>query len=169
MHNLVRRDGSGFAPISAFDFHREDFFRPFEQVFDEILNQFTGRDLKSLRSTAGYPKLDAISLDDEFIVEVAIPGVNPADVQVEIQHTKIGNDDRELLHISGHMEGYSEDANYHVRELSRRSFRRSMCLPRNLLGDPDAVFRNGLLTLKWKTSAPAPPKPESKVVQIKVA
>ena len=178
MSNLVRRETPAPVFPSLFsDFTRDDFFRPFEQMFDEIVNQVTGRDFKPLKATAGYPRLDVLTHDNKFVVEVAIPGVNPSDVHVEIEPAAYVSGtsnlrsttpaENDILHITGHMETVRQDANYHVRELSRKAFRRSMYLPKGLKGDPEAIFRNGLLTLTWEIDAPTPVKPENKVIEIK--
>lgn len=173
MTTLVRRVSPAISPFSVFN--RDDFFRPFEQMFDEIVNQVQGRDFKPLKAGAGYPKLDVITHDGKFIIEVAIPGVNPEDVQVEIEPAKNTSEVKatttadyyDILHISGHMETVRQDATYHVRELSRRSFHRSMCLPSGLKGDPEATFKNGLLTLTWQVQESLPPKPENRIITVK--
>ena len=146
--------------------NREDYFRPFEQAFDRILNEFQSHDLKNLKSNAGYPKMDVMTHGNEFLVEVAIPGVQPDQIKVEIEPRK-NHDEHDVLSISGTMENTRTHAEYHIRELSRKTFKRSMLLPQYLRGDPQATYKNGLLTLIWQTSIPKPLKQETKMIEVK--
>ncbi len=142
-------------------FRRDDLFRPFEQMFDQIVNQFQDNEFKNLKS--GFPRLDILHDESSFVIEVAMPGVSPEDVRVEIEPVNTGHS---TLHISGKMERTRQDADYYVRELSRRAFRRSVLLPREIKGDPEAVFRNGLLTLSWKHEG-SPGVTPIKVISVK--
>jgi HSP20 family molecular chaperone IbpA len=179
MGNIVRSEGrksfdnfsSAFRNASSGQpWAREDFFRPFEQTLDDILNHFEGYGFNNLKQQSGYPRLDVISHDNKFVVEVAIPGVDPADVKVEIhpgeqtEHTGTADS----LVVSGKMKAdlVREGAHYHVRELSRKSFSRSMYLPKNIQGDPQATFTNGLLTLTWPLVPEVDTQPKVRVITV---
>jgi HSP20 family molecular chaperone IbpA len=176
MSNLVRRSQSLLPDLA--NFQRDDFFRPFEQLFDDIFNQLDTRNWKSsLKASPGYPRMDVMTRDGKFVVELAIPGINPEDVHVEVEpagaeasqakNYGIDPEQFDVLHIYGKMEAAHEDAQFHVRELSRRAFKRSMALPKNLKGDPEAVFKNGLLTLSWEVENVLPAKPINRVIKIR--
>lgn len=128
---------------------RDDFFYPFEQHFNKIFDEFFN-DFGILRSKTGFPKLDVIQKADEWIVEVAVPGLSSDDVKVDI----IPEKNKHILKISGKMEKHEEDAEFHVKELRRSAFERSICLPEYVEGDPKATLKNGLLRLVWKVNSP---------------
>lgn len=153
-------------PLTPETLSRDDLFRPFEQMFDDLFNQVSGRGLSAAKGHVGYPRLDVYQGIGKFVIEVAIPGVDPADVRVEVEPGKAGANSQDVLHISGKMEAVPPDTVHFVRELSRRAFRRSMLLPANLRGEPEAVIRHGLLTLTW--SLPTEPvRPTVRTIQVK--
>lgn len=149
---------------------RDQFFGPIEQIFDEVVNGLMGSDFKSLKSS-GYPRMDVLDDGERFIVEVAVSGVNPEDIRVEVEPAKVVGDhpyaENDILHISGRMSNVRSHAQYHIRELSRKAFRRSMYLPTYIRGDPEAVFKNGLLTLSWKLEQPVRKEPNNRLISIK--
>ena len=92
------------------------------------------------------------------MVEAALPGVKPADVDISI----LGD----TLTISGHtaQEKSSDEEGYSYREIRRGSFTRSLTLPRGLKTDAAvASFEHGLLRLS------IPKAEESKPRQIKIS
>lgn len=145
--------------------NREALFAPFEQHFNKMFDKIFGDDsLQNLRdfSKTSYPKLDVVISDNRYIVEAAVPGVNPDELKVEILPFKEGHyngrggvtpSERKMLKISGKMGRdyqYSKSTEYAVKELKRSYFERSMLLPDDLEEDPEAVFDNGMLRLTWK-------------------
>jgi len=153
---------------------RQDLFFPFEQTFNKIFDEFfSDGALSTIKGKAGYPRLDVLTSNGKWVVEVALPGVNPDDVTVEIlpQHEGVGVDKpaKRLLKISGRMSEehqYADDeAKYHVKELRRSSFERSMVLPDYVEGEPEATMKNGILSLTWKV--PELKVPERKTIAIK--
>lgn len=158
--------------------NRDALFGPFEQHFNRMFDKVFGDDgLQSLRNIgkSGYPKLDVIVSDGRYIIEAAIPGVSPSDLKVEIlpykdEASTWGIDSsKRLLKVSGKMSRdyqYSKSTDYAVKELRRSYFERSMLLPSDLEGDPEAVIDNGMLRLTW--NLPESQKPnKAKVVDVK--
>src|SRR5256714_8025436 len=86
--------------------------------------------------------LDVSTTNDELVIEAALPGVKPDDVEVTIEDG--------TLTIRGEMstERTENEGDYLVREIRRGTFARSMSLPAGL--EPDraqAEFKDGMLKL----------------------
>jgi HSP20 family molecular chaperone IbpA len=152
---------------------RDNLFGPFESEFNRFFDDFFSVPRKP--SNAGYPRVDVYERGNEFVVEFSIAGVDPADISVEIEDKpsefrSYGSEYAKLLKVSGKMSQEFEnkaDANYHVKELTRKSFSRSMLLPDHLVGDPKATHKNGMLTLTWTTvSATEEAKPQVRSIPI---
>ena len=88
------------------------------------------------------PALDLRETPEGFEVKVALPGVEPKDVDLTL--------DGQLLILKGTFEKEVEEdeTGWIHRELSRGSFMRSITLPMTAkTTDAKAVFKDGLLTL----------------------
>jgi HSP20 family protein len=102
--------------------------------------------------------IDVRTTPDALVVEAALPGVKPEDVDISV----LGD----TLTISGHSadERTSNEDGYSYREIRRGSFTRSVTLPRGLKTDAaNASFEHGLLRLS------IPKAEESKPRQIKIS
>jgi HSP20 family protein len=143
---------------------RDGFFGPLEQHFDNFFNSFFGTpSFDGLKNSVDYPKMDVTIEKDSFVVRAAVPGVKAENLKVEV----IDN----ILKLSGGMaEEYKSDKNndkHYVRELRKSYFERKVKLPKDLVGDPEADLKDGLLTLRWKLPK-IEQKPASKVIEVKV-
>ena len=159
MSNLVRRD-----PLfSDFDTLREEMMFPIETQFNKIFDSFFNQKglLDSVKATNGYPKLDAFKENDQFKIRVAIPGVEKDKIQLDCTDN--------VLTISGSMsEEYrtsNDTTKSFVRELYKNKFSRKVMLPDYTVGEPEAILKNGILTLSWKCKPSEIPK--SKCIAIK--
>ncbi len=144
---------------------REELFYPFEQYFNSVFDNLLNQDgLMSIKSRVGYPKLDVLTEDGKWIVEVALPGVRTEDISVEILPMK---DNSFVLKISGRMaeDHQYEQATFHVKELRRSMFERSLKLPDYVKGEPDALMKDGILRLTWQV--PDLKLPQKKTVKIR--
>jgi HSP20 family protein len=97
--------------------------------------------------------LDVRTSGDELIVEAALPGIKPDDVQISV----LG----ETLTISAaHRDEQSRDEDgYTYREIRRGSFSRTVTLPANLKTDAaTATFEDGMLTLRFPKAEEAKPR-----------
>jgi len=151
---------------------REDLFFPLQKEFDKWFDEFFGSKrfpslLNSVKGTrSGYPKLDVFVTDSKYRIEAAVPGVNPDDVKVEIIPQSNGE---RCLRISGKMSHdyqYSNETDYHYKELSRSRFQRVITLPKEVEGDPEAVIKDGMLTLSWELSKKLPAE-ETRIIPLK--
>jgi HSP20 family protein len=91
---------------------------------------------------AWRPALDIIETDDAYRVEVAIPGVQKEDIDIEIRD--------DVFTISGERKETekNEQEGYHIREIPYGKFNRSLRLPVPV--DPDDVsakLKNGIIEI----------------------
>lgn len=107
--------------------------------------------------TAGGLGLDVYETNDEYVVKAAVPGVEPKDVEIEVED--------DVLTIRGesrHSEEVTEDQ-FLRRELRWGRFERSLRLPPTVDAEnAHAAFENGMLRL----SLPKRPEAKSKTIKI---
>jgi HSP20 family protein len=87
--------------------------------------------------------LDVSSTVDELVVEAALPGVKPEDVDITIENGTL------TIRGRSSSERREDEGDYLVQEIRRGEFSRSLTLPTGL--EPDkatASFDNGVLTLR---------------------
>jgi HSP20 family protein len=98
--------------------------------------------------------LDVYETDDNLVVETALPGASPDDVDISI----VGN----TLTIKGETEceeETEEKGKYHCRERRYGAFQRSVGLPVKVEADKaEAVFENGVLKLTLPKAETDKPK-----------
>jgi len=100
----------------------------------------------------GLP-IDLRETEDQFVLEAALPGVKPEDIDVSVQ----GNQ----LRIQGEMKQDEEKKGerYHFRERRYGQFQRTIALPNNVKPDQVACeFRNGVLTVTLPKAEEARPR-----------
>lgn len=154
MRDLVKSNGNGTTFPSLPSFF-DDFF---------TRDWFGSRLTDWWMPGATLPAVNVVENDNDFVIEVAAPGMNRKDFKVEL--------DDDLLTISSEREDKKEETDDHGRytrkEFSYQSFRRSFRLPEGrVLGDKvSARYQNGILYVTVPKSEEAKAKP---VRQIAVA
>ena len=101
----------------------------------------------------GYVPLDLYETDNEVVVQAALPGVKPEDVDIQISG--------DTLTIRGETKHEEEEnkRDYYRQESWYGSFARSVTLPVQVNADgADAVFENGVLKLTIPKAEEAKPK-----------
>jgi HSP20 family protein len=152
MANLTYRENNVFQNL--FDFRRD-----FDHIFNRFLSsgwqggQEQQRGNMSLASFA--PAVDAFVDKDgkKFIAHVALPGVDPKDVNISVQ----GN----MLTISGERNVSNErrEADTVYNELMYGAFERTLSLPEGVDTQKiTADYRNGVLEITAPISAAALPR-----------
>jgi len=148
---------------------------PIMQLHSEIDRLF-GNTLRSFPSMLGSswdwpeissveltPSLDIKEADDNYLINIEIPGVAKEDVDIRIEgHT---------LTVSGEkkQEKTEDRENYHCIERRYGSFQRTLTLPQDANADSiDAKFKDGVLTIAIKRKEKSIPK-ETKKVEVKAA
>lgn len=127
-------------PVGETDSLQADFSRFFEG--------FLGRPVAGTRRWA--PAMDLSETEDALVLRADLPGLDPADVSIEIKDN--------VLTVSGERKAEHEDKRegYHRIERAYGSFSRSLTLPRGI--DPASVhagFEKGVLEVRI-------PKPEER-------
>ncbi len=126
-----------------------DFFNG--ELFDDHLNTY-------LETGNRLPSVNILEKEDSFEIEVAAPGMNKKDFNLEL--------DNNNLIISSKKENSEEDSNedYTRKEFSYSSFSRSFRLPENKieLSKINAKYKNGILYVNL------PKKEEAKVQPAKM-
>ena len=152
MFELTRRFPFG----SMFQMHRD---------LDDMLGRFLARDggtgpyRTEAEPVAWWPAVESYAKDGNLHVRVALPGVDPKDVEVTV------SDD--YLTIRGERKAKSDEkeGNRYVREFAYGSFERILELPEGVdPGKVQAKFANGMLDL----TVPAPVAVVPKKVEIQI-
>ena len=103
----------------------------------------------------GNLALDVRTTKDALLVEAALPGVKPEDVDITIENGTLairGETASERQEDAG-------EGRYLVREISRGSFVRTVALPTGLEADKaEATFENGVLSLRIPKAEQVKPK-----------
>ncbi|WP_338359478.1 Hsp20/alpha crystallin family protein [Yeosuana marina] len=90
------------------------------------------------------PAMNIKEHKEDFEIELAIPGFNKKDFNVDIEE--------DILHVSGEkeIEKDEKEGKYSRKEFSYKSFKRSMMLPTSvdLEQDVKATYKNGVLKIK---------------------
>ncbi len=133
-----------------------------------MLDQFFNNDMFnwsndnfSLSNTT-LPAVNIREMDEEFVVEVAAPGMKRDDFKVEV--------DGDMLRISSERQDERKEENkderYTRREFSYQSFMRSFNLPNTVEAEKiKAKYTDGVLHLSIPKKEAAKPKP-SRVIKI---
>lgn len=116
--------------------------------------------MQAERELAWRPAVELTEKDDTFYLEVAAPGVDPKELNVEVTPDDI------LIRADVHHEHKEKKGDVYICEFAHGNLFRSIHLPKKI--DPDKVkaeFKNGLLTL----NAPVAEEARAKKVTIEAA
>lgn len=123
-------------------------------LFDEIFNrEFSPIHDSELRS-GNLPKVNIKETADEYVIEMAVPGINKSDVKISI--------DNRILSISADQshESESSDDQYTRREFSFETFKRTFKLPNSVNDDNiNATYADGILKVELPKKEEAKEKP----------
>jgi HSP20 family protein len=116
------------------------FPRLFDDFFTRDIFDWGSRNFSLTNTT--IPAVNILETSDGFKVEMAAPGMDKKDFQIELNN--------ELLTISSKrewQEEVQEGQNYTRREFSYQSFQRSFHLPKSVVDESKikAVYENGVL------------------------
>jgi HSP20 family protein len=120
-----------------------------DRLFDDAFmrpSTLMGRDWQA-------PAVDMYQTDDEVIINAALPGIKPDDVQISVTG--------EVLTIKGETkhEEESKQKTYHMREQRWGSFERTIMLPTEVKADKaEASFEDGVLTIRLPKAEEVKPK-----------
>ena len=129
----------------SIDKMRDEFFTPFDSLFNKVFNETFPYATKELGPNffeqGSYPKVNVMEHPQRVTIEAAVPGLAHEDVDIEILNN--------TLTISGDKQSSREEdheATFVRRELKKSSFQRTFKLGDNLMPeDISATFENGML------------------------
>jgi len=129
-------------------------------VFDEFINGWPLTNFSDTNTTV--PAVNILENDDEFKVEVAVPGMDKKDFHIDFEN--------DILTISSEKTVENEDTNenYTRKEYTYRTFKRSFNIPKNIV-DSDkisATYKNGELVIAIPKKEEAKPKP-ARLIEVK--
>lgn len=132
---------------------------PSRTIFDEFFG-FPTFEKEIVKTT---PSVNVKETENEFVVEVAIPGVKKEDVKVELNEN--------VLSISSETKKETDESNekYTRKEFSYSTFKRSFTVDEDSIDTEkiEAKFENGLLNIHLAKKVKA--EPEKKVKTISIA
>lgn len=123
-------------------------FDSFEELFNDFPTLFKG-------NMATTPAVNICELDNEFKLEVAAPGIDKNDFEVNV-------DDNQLTISANKQQTHEEEGNgnYTRREFSFVPFSRSFTLPDSVdASSIKANYENGLLQVSLPKKPEAQPQP----------
>jgi HSP20 family protein len=122
---------------------------------DRLFDEFFSRPMQTWSTTG--PAADFFETEDEFVLEMNLPGYGLDDVEVNLEQG--------VLSITGERRGETEkeEGTYHLRERTWGRFTRSFSVPHTIdAGNVDASFDRGVLTVRM------PKAPEAKARRIEI-
>ena len=141
---LMRRP----SPFSELVTLRQAMDRLFDEPFFRPATGVPGND-------GGNLALDVRTTKDALLVEAALPGVKPEDVDITIVNGTLAIRGE----TSAERGDKDDDGRWLVREISRGSFVRTVSLPNGLEADKaEATFENGVLSLRIPKAEQVKPK-----------
>ena len=132
-------------------------------LFDDLFNrEFSNWGLSNFSETnTTVPGVNIKETKDNFVVEVAAPGMNKNDFKIQL--------DGNLLTISSEKSDQREenidDGKYSRKEFSYQSFQRAFTLPKDVVDAENmkAKYENGLLQLAIPKKEEAKQKPPKQI------
>jgi HSP20 family protein len=131
----------------------------FPSLIDDFIN--TDWNLKVPSFSGTVPAVNIKELDSQFEIELAVPGMNKDDFEIEVEDG--------VLSISSTQEEeqVNEKGKFTRREFSYSSFRRSFTLPDSVDSTKiDATYKEGVLLVLLPKQEEAQPQPK-KLIKIR--
>jgi len=144
--------------MAIIKWNREDDNMP---VFSTFWNNFLNRDMDDFyvnSMTLRTPSVNIKEGKNEFMIEVAAPGMEKNDFSVNIDHN--------LLTIEAKKESKSEskEERFTRREFCYNTFSRSFTLPESIVQEKiDAKYENGILHIELPKKEEAKVKPSREI------
>ena len=132
------------------------FVSPLDRFFDDFFGREVGTIFRD-DAVKSQPMVNVMEGDNAFTIELAAPGLNKQDFNVEVK------DDFLVISAEHKTENESDKKNYKRREFSFASFKRTFQLPETVDTNAiNATYDKGVLSVvlgkKEEEKAPAPKK-----------
>lgn len=126
------------------------------QAMDRLFDEPFFRSANGISGEAGNLALDVRTTQDALVIEAALPGVKPEDVDITVENGTLAIRAETAQEREEKQDG---EGRYLVREISRGSFVRTVSLPNGLEPDKaEATFENGVLSLRIPKAEQVKPK-----------
>ena len=90
-----------------------------------------------------FPAVNTIEKDNQYLLEIAVPGMDKKDFEIEIQNDLIS-----ISSISKQEKEVKDNLNYNRQEFNYNSFHRTFSLPKEVdQSKIKANYSNGILTI----------------------
>ncbi len=136
-----------------------------ENYLPSFIDRFFNNDLmdwglSNFSSTnTSLPMVNVKETNDEFVIELAAPGMNKEDFKISFKNN--------VITISSEKENNKEEKkeNYTRREFSYQSFQRSFTVPENAVKSDKiaANYKNGILEITLPKREEVKPQPEREI------
>ena len=121
------------------------------QTIDRLIDNSMGDNWDS--GTEWSLPLDVMENADEYVVQAAVPGVKPEDLEITYNNGAL------TIRAETKAEDDQKEGKYHLRERRFGSFVRSVSLPTDVKADSiEAEYKDGVLTLKLPKTEEVKPK-----------
>lgn len=146
---LVKRNSDSFLPSFFDNFLSRDWM------------DWTNSNFSNTNTNTTLPAVNVQDTENEFVIEVAAPGLNKDDFKISLNHSQL------TISSEKKEEKQSKEGNYSRKEFSYQSFQRSFQLPENLVeGDKiTANYKEGILYIHVPKRDEVKPKP-SRTIEI---
>jgi HSP20 family protein len=122
-------------------------------TMDRLFDDTFGRPRNGWLTASPAVAVDVHSTGDAVVVQAALPGVKPEDVDISVLGETL------TITASSASDAEQNEDGYTYREIRRGSFTRTVTLPKNLKTDEaTATFENGLLRLSIPMAEAAKPR-----------
>ena len=126
---------------------------PFPSLIDELLKPDWLGGIQNFNTS--IPAVNIKETDTSFGIELAVPGKNKEDFNIEIDHNVL------IISSEERSEKEETEGKYTRKEFSYSSFRRSFTLPETVNTDSiNATYENGVLHVALPKREEALPKPK---------
>lgn len=123
--------------------------------FDDILGKSFGNEFMSNFNTGiTLPAVNVIDSANEFVVEMAVPGLNKSDFEISIDNHVLA------IGVEKKIENNEESENYTRREFGYSSFKRTFSIPESVDVDKiSASYNDGIMKVLLPKREEAKKKP----------
>ncbi len=127
--------------------------RSLDRLFDELTGRRPARRPQAREAVVWEPAVELYETDQEVVVRVELPGVDPKDLNVTVQDNTVN------IEAEARAEQEERGRSYLYRELRYGRFVRSLALPAEVRSEEaKASYRNGVLEVRVPKSERAKPK-----------
>ena len=126
----------------------------FPKVLDDLMSADHPSDFSKFVRDFNAPAYNVKENDENYIVELAVPGFSKNDFKIEVHEGKMTVSSEQEENKESGKDGYS------YREFKKESFSRSFVLPKGKVDEDkvNATFLNGVLSITLSKKEEAKPK-----------